>query len=553
MISFSKQHSLFTSCKLITLLLGFLAFNIGQASEIPSWDKLAEHQEAPDWFRDAKFGIYFHWGPYSFPAFGNEHYPRTMYGHPSGNMPIKSETKRNYNLGVGFQSFREHPFHIETFGEPSEFEYHHFIPLFKGEHFNADEWADLFEVAGAKFAGPVAEHHDGYAMWDSDITPWNAYDTGPCRDIVGELEKAIRKKGLKFITTFHHARMGRATSESSERDKRKWYYYGREKYFDRNLPGYMDSNELAKLYGSMPWSDFLEMWNKKLEEVIHKYRPDLIWFDSWLDRIPQENRREFVYTYVEAAKSWDTPVAITYKQNDLPQDVGIVDFEKGRLDRLTDYAWLTDDTISAGAWTETGSWSYTEELDIKSSKELIHTLIDIVSKNGNLLLNISPRANGLIPNQQRNSLIGMGEWLKINGEAIYGTRPFKKYGEGPKRMVSSGHFIQMDGEYTAENLRFTTKDNSLFVIQMGWLGSYKPFMITSLKEEVMKNVSIKEISVLGSDEKIQWEQTVEGLKIRTPFRAPHRSAIVFEIKLNELNRILLDDEAVPIEPIRIDG
>ena len=132
----------------------------------------------------------------------------------------------------------------------------------------------------------------------------------------------------------------------------------------------------------------------------------------------QENRREFVI-YVEAAKSWDTPVAITYKQNDLPQDVGIVDFEKGRLDRLTDYAWLTDDTISAGAWTETGSWSYTEELDIKSSKELIHTLIDIVSKNGNLLLNISPRANGLIPNQQRNSLMGMGEWLKINGEHIW--------------------------------------------------------------------------------------------------------------------------------------
>ena len=132
MISFSNQYTLFTSCKLLTLLSCFLTFHIGQASEIPSWDKLAEHQEAPDWFRDAKFGIYFHWGPYSVPAFGNEHYPRTMYGHPSGHMPIKSETKRNYNLGVGFQSFREHPFHIETFGEPSEFEYHHFIPLFKG-------------------------------------------------------------------------------------------------------------------------------------------------------------------------------------------------------------------------------------------------------------------------------------------------------------------------------------------------------------------------------------------------------------------------------------
>lgn len=535
-------------------ILGFFAgVDVCKGVELPSWEKLAEHEEAPDWFRDAKFGIYFHWGPYSVPAFGNEHYPRTMYGHPSGKMPIKSESKRTYNLGVGFQSFREHLFHKENFGEPLEMEYHDFIPLFKAEQFNADQWADLFHLAGAKFAGPVAEHHDGYAMWDSEITPWNAKDTGPCRDLVGELESAIRKKGLKFITTFHHARMGRAPSESSERDKRKWHYYGRDKYFERTLPEYEDTDELAKLYGSMPWDDFLEMWNKKLEEVIYKYRPDLIWFDSWLDRIPQKNRRAFVDTYLTAAASWDSPVVITYKQNDLPQDVGIVDFEKGRLDRLTNYAWLTDDTISAGVWTETGSWSYTEELDIKSSKELIHTLIDIVSKNGNLLLNISPRANGSIPNEQRHSLIGMGEWLRINGEAIYGTRPFKIYGEGPKRMVSSGHFIQMDGAYNAENLRFTTKGNSLFVIQMGWLGSFKPFIVSSLNKDVMSNVVIEEVSVLGSDEQIQWEHTDEGLKIRTPFSAPNKSAIVFEIKMNDLNGLDLADEAEEMDPITIDG
>ena len=149
-----------------------MAFNICQASDaVPSWDKLAEHEEAPDWFRDAKFGIYFHWGPYSVPAYGNEHYPRTMYGHPSGKMPIKSESKRNYNLGVGFQSFREHLFHKEKYGEPVDFEYHDLIPLFKGDKFNADEWAELFYLAGAKFAGPVAEHHDGYAMGFKHYTP----------------------------------------------------------------------------------------------------------------------------------------------------------------------------------------------------------------------------------------------------------------------------------------------------------------------------------------------------------------------------------------------
>ena len=523
------------------------------ASELLSWEKFSDHEEAPEWFRDAKFGIYFHWGPYSVPAYGNEHYPRTMYGHPSGKMPVKSANKRNYNLGVGFQSFREHLFHIDNYGDPAEFEYHHLIPLFKGDEFNAEEWAQLFYLSGARFAGPVAEHHDGYAMWDSDVTPWNAKDTGPCRDIVGELADSIRKKGLKFITTFHHARMGKAPSESNERDKRKWYYYGREKYLERNVPTYKDSDELSKLYGSISWDDFLQMWNKKLEEVIEKYRPDLIWFDSWLDRIPQKNRIEFVNMYLKAATQWKKPVVITYKQNDLPQNVGIVDFEKGRLDRLTEYAWLTDDTISAGVWTETGSWSYTEELDIKSSRELIHTLVDIVSKNGNLLLNISPRADGSIPLEQRHSLLGVGDWLKVNGEAIYGTRPFKIYGEGPKRMASSGHFVQMDSEYNAENIRFTTKDNNLYVIQMGWLGSHKEFTVNCLNHDNLANTQIKEVSVIGSDESIQWEKSDEGLKIRTPFKAPNKSAVVFKIDTDDLGLIVLEGQAEAMAPITVDG
>ena len=523
------------------------------ASELLSWEKFSDHEEAPKWFRDAKFGIYFHWGPYSVPAYGNEHYPRTMYGHPSGKMPVKSESKRNYNLGVGFQSFREHPFHIDNYGDPAEFQYHDLVPLFKGDKFNAEEWAQLFYLSGARFAGPVAEHHDGYAMWDSDVTPWNAKDTGPHRDIVGELADSIRKRGLKFITTFHHARMGKAPNASNDGDKRKWYYYGREKYLERNNPTYEDSDELSKLYGSISWDNFLRMWNEKLEEVIEKYRPDLIWFDSWLDRIPQKNRIEFVNTYLNAATQWKKPVVITYKQNDLPQNVGIVDFEKGRLDRLTEYAWLTDDTISAGVWTETGSWSYTEELVIKSSRELIHTLVDIVSKNGNLLLNISPRADGSIPMEQRHSLIGVGDWLKVNGEAIYGTRPFKIYGEGPKRMGSSGHFVQMNGEYSAENIRFTTKENCLYVIQMGWLGSHEEFTINSLNLDSLANTEIKDVSVIGSDESIEWEISDEGLKVRTPFKAPNKSAVVFKIDTDDLGLIVLDDQAEAVAPITVDG
>jgi alpha-L-fucosidase len=152
----------------------------------PTWESLKKHNEAPDWFRDDKFGIYFHWGVYSVPAFGNEWYPRNMY--------IKTSP--------------EYKHHVATYGDPTNFGYPDFVPMFKAEKFNADDWAELFQKAGARFAGPVAEHHDGFAMWDSALTPWNAADMGPKRDLVGELEKAIRKRGMRFVATFHHERNG---------------------------------------------------------------------------------------------------------------------------------------------------------------------------------------------------------------------------------------------------------------------------------------------------------------------------------------------------------
>ncbi len=284
----------------------------------------------------------------------------------------------------------------------------------------------------------------------------------------------------------------------------------------------------------MPRNDWLEMWNGKLEEVIDNYQPDMIWFDSWLDRIPEKNRQEFAAYYLNAAKQWDKEVMITYKQEDMPQSVGVVDFEKGRLDKSTPYSWLTDDTISAGTWTTTGSWSYTEELDIKSSKEIIHTLIDIVSKNGQLLLNISPKTNGVIPQAPNDSMHGVGKWLRANGEAIYNTRPFKIYGEGPKRLKSSGHFVEMDGEYNQENIRFTTNGNSLYAIQMGWPGSHKKVLLNSLSKENRGDLMITKVSVVDSPEEIEWQLTDNGLEITSPFKAPNKIAISYKIEMAKL-------------------
>ena len=172
----------------------------GQVYE-SDWSSLSRHNQAPDWFRDAKFGIYFHWGPYSVPAFGNEHYPRVMYGHPSGQKPRLEDRKGRVNPGIGFQTFREYEYHLEHYGEPKNFGYHDLVPLFTAQQFDAGEWAELFFQAGARFAGPVAEHHDGYAMWDSDWTPWNTADTGPKRDIVGEIANcAINRLEFPFCS-----------------------------------------------------------------------------------------------------------------------------------------------------------------------------------------------------------------------------------------------------------------------------------------------------------------------------------------------------------------
>jgi len=324
------------------------------------WDSRKKHEPAPEWFRDAKFGIYFHWGVYSVPAFGSEWYPR--------NMHIKKRP--------------EYKHHLETYGDPTEFGYADFVPKFKAEKFDADQWAALFERAGARFAGPVAEHHDGFAMWDSDQTPWNAADMGPRRDVTGELARAVRKRGMKLVATFHHAR------NSLWQKDGKWT--GHYQYVKQDFPSLLDDPKEAILYGYMPREKFVEMWRGKLFEVIDHYQPDLIWFDSWLNEIPERARQEFCAYYLNRANEWGKDVVITRKQDDLPIEFTVLDLEKGRMNKLTENVWLTDDAISLG------SWCYTEDLRIKPLRQVLHVLIDIVSKNGVLLLNVCPKADGTI-------------------------------------------------------------------------------------------------------------------------------------------------------------
>ncbi|MDX1733874.1 MAG: alpha-L-fucosidase [Halioglobus sp.] len=474
----------------------------------PALESLARHRAAPDWLRDAKLGIYFHWGVYSVPAYGNEWYPRHMHflaGDP--------------------RVFWHHRVH---YGSPKDFAYHDFVPLFTAENFDPEEWAELFARAGARFAGPVAEHHDGFAMWASRVTPWNAAEMGPKRDVVGELAKAIRARGMKFITTFHHARnLQRYTDEPWEKYRlyklhRRWHdsHYP----YIRGLAPASDDPLLQQLYGNMPEARWLEqMWLGKLKEVVDNYRPDIIYFDSWLDLIPLDYREAFVAYYLNSAEQWDKEVVIARKQDDLPLQYSIADYEKGRLNRLADEPWLTDDTIS------TGSWSYTGNLEIKSLSEVLHVFIDIVSKNGQLLLNISPRADGSIPDDQRAVLLGLGDWLAEHGESIYATRPFVDFGEGPTRMADSGHFVERI-EYTPRDVRYTRRGDTVYAIVLGSPAAGSELVLGAFGEQgKAAELKVERLQLLGSDREIAWSREKAGIVITLPQQMPDANANAFRI------------------------
>jgi alpha-L-fucosidase len=429
------------------------------------------------------------------------------------------------------QGYAAYEHHLENYGPTTEFGYHDFVPMFKAEHFDAGQWADLFVKAGARFAGPVAEHHDGFAMWDSKATPWNSMDMGPGRDVTGELEKAIRARGLKFMTSFHHARnLQRYKGKEEEiltREKNIYYQFRNSHYpLYPGTPPTLDDPELNYLYGNIPEPQWLEeVWYAKLMEVIDNYSPDLIYFDSWLNYIPDSMRLKFCAYYYNHALEEGKEVVITRKQLDLPLECSVDDFEKSRKNHLAEKAWMTDETISKG------SWCYTEHLSIKPAVEHLHVLIDIVSKNGIMLLNISPRADGTIPVEQQEVLLEIGTWLEQYGEAIYGTRPWYTFGEGPTSEPESerpGGFQQIS--YTSRDVRYTTSGNTVYAIFLGEPVAGESLVLEAFSpDKAGLTFQIQEISIPGESPLPHWEMLEEGLKIRIPRSGLDEKATVLKI------------------------
>lgn len=468
----------------------------------PTWESLREHNQNPEWFKDAKLGIYFHWGLYSVPAFGSEWYPRFMFD--------TENVLEEWGRGV-----YEH--HVKTYGK--DFEYQDFAPMFTAEHFDAEDWAQLFEDAGAKFAGPVASHHDGYAMWASDVNPWNVRDTGPKRDILGELFTAFDKHNLHTIATFHHARTGQRYAK----DTANWGGVNSHYPYRPDLVTSTNDPKLRYLYGNLEEEEFNKYWLDQVEEVVNKYNPDIIWFDSWLDEMPESYRQQMMAAQFNAGVKAGKETVVACKQEDLPLDIAVLDVEQGGLQEMGKNYWLTDVTLSNGAWCYTNGQVY------KSLDVLVRNMIDVWSKRGIVLLNISPRADGVINDEQRALLHGLGQWMKANSEAIYGTRAYSIFGYGDAAH-QDGHFGGQSAtmEYSASDVRFTrSADGSAFyAFVLGMPEGDSTLELHNIEGEVTG------VSLLASATELEWELSGDKLSVKTPSADKmDRVANVFKISV----------------------
>lgn len=462
----------------------------------PTWESLRANYRVPAWFVDAKFGLFLHWGLYAVPAHHNEWYEKHMYG-------------------------ADRAWHAEHFGPQDKFGYKDFIPLFTAEKFDANAWAALFKQSGARFVIPTAQHHDNFALWDSAVTPFNAKQMGPKRDLIGELAKAVRAQGLKFGVSNHGIENFQFINPPPDLAAAL-----QAKHADLYDPKWADFYHVADR-SDAACIKFLADWYARNVELIEKYRPDMLWFDNGVDqRYLDPLKLRIAAYYYNRAKEWGHEVSLSTKKaayapdnNNLHTIGSILDFEKiGTRSPagIRPGVWQVDEPIGS-------TWGYTSDMRVSGAGPLIGKLADTVSKNGTLLLNLSPKADGTIPAEQQATLREIGAWLAVNGEAIYGTHNWTVFGEDHGGANGA----------TASNLRFTVKGDALYVILLGaWPSEEISIDSLPLGDEAGAPAGV---TLLGAAKALDFTQDSQGLHVKLPSSAPSPYGATLKISGLKLN------------------
>lgn len=469
-----------------------------------TWDSL-QHYSVPEWFRNAKFGIFVHWGVYCVPEYGSEWYSRNMY----------------------IEDSPEYRYHLEHYGKHREFGYKDLIPMFTGEKFDPDQWCDLFKESGAGYVVPVAEHHDGFQMYQSEISHWNAAEMGPCKDVLGEVAQAAERHDLILGTSSHRIE--------------HWFFMGNGKKFDSDVKEPLERGDFywpampepdfKDLFSTpSPSQEFMEDWLCRTCEIIDKYQPRILYFDWWIQHSAAKPylKKLAAYYYNSAARRGEE-VVICYKHDAFMFGSAVVEIERGQFADAKPYYWQTDTSVALN------SWCYTKNNVYKTAEELVCDLIDIVSKNGNLLLNVGPKKDGTIPEKDAEILRGIGNWLRINGEAVYGSSVWRESGEGPTKIVEGQFSDGERKEFTSQDIRYTVNGGSLYgtVLKCSEDGSY---MFRELGKRDAWNKAyfhgiIKTVSVLGFEEQPKWYRDSEGLHVQIE-KVKSSYPIVFKIEID---------------------